>query len=117
MNDNTILRIKVPAHLYESVKAQLTLDEAKGKQNLGAGMEVVKGEATSSSDKPKAKTKKSPAPKAKKAKAPEMKDDVPHDGMKKVEKKERSLDELKAAHKMLGEMIAEMEGHKKEGEE
>lgn len=28
MNDNTILRIKVPAHLYESVKAQLTLNEA-----------------------------------------------------------------------------------------
>jgi hypothetical protein len=27
MNDNTILRIKVPAHLYESVKAQLTLKE------------------------------------------------------------------------------------------
>ena len=29
MNDNTILRIKVPAHLYESVKEQLTLTEAK----------------------------------------------------------------------------------------
>ena len=29
MNDNTILRIKVPAHLYESVKKQLTLTEAK----------------------------------------------------------------------------------------
>jgi len=28
MNDKTILRIKVPAHLYESVKAQLTLKEA-----------------------------------------------------------------------------------------
>ena len=28
MNDNTILRIKVPAHLYESVKKQLTLTEA-----------------------------------------------------------------------------------------
>lgn len=43
MNDNTILRIKVPAHLYESVKQQLTLNEAKkGKHNYGAGMEVVK---------------------------------------------------------------------------
>ena len=43
MNDNTILRIKVPAHLYESVKEQLTLSEAKkGKHNLGAGMELVK---------------------------------------------------------------------------
>ncbi len=43
MNDNTILRIKVPAHLYESVKEQLTLSEAKkGTHNLGAGMELVK---------------------------------------------------------------------------
>jgi hypothetical protein len=42
MNDNTILRIKVPAHLYESVKEQLTLKEAKGKAHYGAGMEVVK---------------------------------------------------------------------------
>jgi hypothetical protein len=31
MNDNTILRIKVPAHLYESVKAQLTLKESKNR--------------------------------------------------------------------------------------
>ncbi len=42
MNDNTILRIKVPAHLYESVKEQLTLNEAKNKPHYGAGMEVVK---------------------------------------------------------------------------
>jgi hypothetical protein len=42
MNDNTVLRIKVPAHLYESVKKQLTLKEAKGKTHYGAGMEVVK---------------------------------------------------------------------------
>jgi hypothetical protein len=31
MNDNTILRIKVPAHLYESVKKQLTLKESKNR--------------------------------------------------------------------------------------
>ena len=31
MNDNTVLRIKVPAHLYESVKEQLTLKESKKK--------------------------------------------------------------------------------------
>jgi hypothetical protein len=43
MNDNTILRIKVPAHLYESVKEQLTITEAKkAGHNYGAGMEVVK---------------------------------------------------------------------------
>ena len=57
MNDNTILRIKVPAHLYESVKEQLTLKEAKAKPHYGAGMEVVK----------------------------EKKMKVPKDGMKKVE--------------------------------
>jgi hypothetical protein len=43
MTDNTILRIKVPAHLYESVKKQLTINEAKkAGSNYGAGMEVVK---------------------------------------------------------------------------
>jgi len=43
MNDNTILRIKVPAHLYESVKEQLTINEAKKSgHNYGAGMEIVK---------------------------------------------------------------------------
>lgn len=35
MNDNTILRIKVPAHLYESVKEQLTLKEAKSAKAFG----------------------------------------------------------------------------------
>ena len=34
MNDNTILRIKVPAHLYESVKEQLSLTEAKKQTDL-----------------------------------------------------------------------------------
>ncbi len=58
MNDNTILRIKVPAHLYESVKEQLTLTEAKkAGHNYGSGMEVVK----------------------------EKKMKAPKDGMKKVE--------------------------------
>jgi predicted mannosyl-3-phosphoglycerate phosphatase (HAD superfamily) len=86
MNDNTILRIKVPAHLYESVKAQLTLNEAKkGGHNYGAGMEVVK----------------------------EKKIKTPKDGMKKIEemnhdKKDRSLDELKAAKAKLDKKIEEM---------
>lgn len=66
MNDNTILRIKVPAHLYESVKEQLTLSEAKkGKHNLGAGMEIVK----------------------------EKKMKTPKDGMKKVEETKDELQE------------------------
>jgi len=104
MNDNTILRIKVPAHLYEAVKAQLTLNEAKGKHNLGAGMEVVKEKKASApkADKPKA----SAAPKKEKM-------EVPKDGMKKVEKKGRSVEELKLAYEVLGEMIAEMEKDKK----
>ena len=94
MNDNTILRIKVPAHLYESVKKQLTITEAKkGAHNLGAGMELVK----------------------------EKKMKVPKDGMKKVEetieetnenmeKKTRTLDELKKAKDALDKKIHEMEG-------
>ena len=65
MNDNTILRIKVPAHLYESVKEQLTLNEAKNKPHYGAGMEVVK----------------------------EKKMKTPKDGMKKME--EAPKDEVK----------------------
>jgi TolA-binding protein len=89
MNDNTILRIKVPAHLYESVKKQLTLTEAKkGGHNYGAGMEVVK----------------------------EKKMSIPPDGMKKVKgevkddkNKGHSLEELKDAHKKLSGKIEEME--------
>ena len=66
MNDNTVLRIKVPAHLYESVKEQLTLSEAKkGKHNLGAGMELVK----------------------------EKKMKTPKDGMKKMEETKDELQE------------------------
>lgn len=90
MNDNTILRIKVPAHLYESVKEQLTLNEAKSKPHYGAGMEVVK----------------------------EKKMKTPPDGMKKVEKadktekapvKERTLEELKMAKEAIEKKIQEME--------
>jgi hypothetical protein len=35
MNDNTILRIKVPAHLYESVKEQLTVSKAPKEMSHG----------------------------------------------------------------------------------
>ena len=70
MNDNTILRIKVPAHLYEAVKAQLTLKEAK--QNFGTkDMKPVKGQkaAGAASDKPKASAPKKTTA-SKKAEAP-----------------------------------------------
>jgi len=90
MNDNTILRIKVPAHLYESVKEQLTLNEAKGANSYG-GWTVVK----------------------------EKKMKIPKDGMKKVEeadkmdeapaKKERTLEELKMAKEAIEKKIQEME--------
>ena len=125
INDNTILRIKVPAHLYESVKAQLTLDEAKGKKNFGAGMEEVKVKKTSggTSDKPK-KTSARKADKPKKANAPvrvtpdEVKADKDVPGMGLTEKKkERSLEELKAAYEAIGKMIAEMEAPVKEAKE
>ncbi len=102
MNDNTILRIKVPAHLYEAVKAQLTLNEAKGKKMFGAGMEEVKGQKASgdSSDKPKAR--KSDKPKASAA---------------TKEKKKPSIEEIKKLHEFLGGIIAEMEKTKKPVEE
>jgi hypothetical protein len=90
MNDNTILRIKVPAHLYESVKKQLTLTEAKKGGKTYGDWTVVK---------------------EKKA---------PKDGMKKVEemkdgKKDRSLDELKAVKEKLEKKINEMENAPKDG--
>lgn len=53
LSDDTLLRIRVPKALYEGIKAKLTLEEAKGKSNFGAGMEVVKEKKSASSDKPK----------------------------------------------------------------
>jgi uncharacterized membrane protein YdfJ with MMPL/SSD domain len=84
MNDNTILRIKVPANLYESVKKQLTLTEAKKGGKTYGDWTVVKEKK------------------------------LPKDGMKKVEemkdgKKDRSLDELKKAKDALDKKIQEME--------
>ena len=101
MDNNTILRIKVPAHLYESVKEQLSLTEAK-KQNYGAGYSVVK-------------EKKMAVPKED---VEEVEEGIPNDGMKKVEetkdtemeKKTRSLEELKAAKAKLDKKIKQMEG-------
>ena len=118
MNDNTILRIKVPAHLYEAVKAQLTLNEAKGKHNLGAGMEVVK-EKKAASDKPKAPKKANAPQKAtgaiydketsKLGAGVSETKKTPKDGHKKM-----GLEELKALAEMLKSQIAEMEKHEEE---
>ena len=98
MNDNTILRIKVPAHLYESVKEQLTLKEAKkGGHNYGAGMEVVKEK--------KMKTPKDGMHKVEEEKVEEMKD-----GKNNV----RSLEELMKAKEKLENKINEMKKAPKE---
>ena len=51
MNDKTRIRIAVPAHLYESVKKQLTLKE--GKQNFGGDFTVVKEKKAPTESKPK----------------------------------------------------------------
>lgn len=119
INENTIIRVKVPKHLYESVKAQLTLGEGKSDYGM-PGSKTIKEKKTGDGPKKSSapKDKKPAAPKSEKAKAPEKEAKAPHDGMKKAkapEKKERTLDELKKIHEMLGERIAEMEGsHKKE---
>jgi hypothetical protein len=57
MNNNTILRIKVPAHLYESVKNQLTLKEGKSSKSFG-DWTVVKEKKTSDSGSKKETPKK-----------------------------------------------------------
>jgi hypothetical protein len=108
MNDNTILRIKVPAHLYETVKAQLTLKEAK--QNFGTkDMKPVKGQkaAGAASDKPKATKPAAP----KKDMAPKEEAKVPKDGHKKM-----GLEELKALAELLNNEITKLEekSHDKE---
>jgi hypothetical protein len=103
MNDNTILRIKVPAHLYESVKKQLTLNEAKKSgHNYGAGMEVVKEK--------KMKAPKDGMKKIEEEQVEEMKDD---------KEKGHSLEELMKVKKHLEKKINEMEASKdkvKEGD-
>ncbi len=100
MNDNTILRIKVPAHLYESVKAQLTLTEAKKGGKAYGDWTVVKEK----------KAPKDGMKKIEEEKVEEMKDD---------KKKVHSLEELMKAKKHLEKKINEMEASKdevKEGE-
>ena len=62
MNDNTRIRIKVPAHLYESVKKKLTLKEGKSDFSGGAYTQPVK-EKKSPSSKPKVEGVKNSSPK------------------------------------------------------
>ena len=98
MNDNTILRIKVPAHLYESVKEQLTINEAaKAKKQYGAEFSVVKEKK---------------APKKGMEKVEEINNIEETDN--KMEMKAKTLDELKVAKDQIEKKIAEMEEAKKE---
>lgn len=126
MNDKTILRIRVPKHLYESVKAQLTLKEAKDTYGVPEGT-VIKEKKTSS-DGPK----KSSAPK--KANAPvrvtqdnavkadretgKMGASVSEKKLPKAGHKKMGVEELKSLAEMLKQQIAEMEGKEsvKEGD-
>jgi hypothetical protein len=105
MNNNTILRIKVPAHLYESVKEQLSLTEAK-KQNYGAGYSVVKEK----------KARKDGMQKVEEidyvpGSNPDIDDKTASNALSGIKKetKTRSLEELKAAMANLGKKIKQME--------
>jgi hypothetical protein len=118
MNDNTILRIKVPAHLYESVKKSLTLKEAK--QNFGMpGSTTIKEKKAPKGDKPKkaATPKSDSSPKKtapKKAMTPK-KEEAKGEMKKEAGKKEYSLEELNMYKEMLDNRIAKLqEGEKNE---
>lgn len=109
MNDNTILRIHVPAKLYESVKKQLTLKEAKGDMSGGAYTEVVKEK------KPGSTPKASSGPKAPKS-------DTAATPASEVESKETSpktfdVKKLKEFKAMLEAMISKMEESKEGSKE
>jgi hypothetical protein len=111
MNDNTILRIKVPANLYESVKKQLTLTEAKkAGHNYGAGMEVVKEKKMKTPGMHKVEEMK-PAS----SNPSDMGIDIvdaPGGIVNKEAKKGRSLEELVKAKKHLEKKIEEMSAPK-----
>ena len=62
MNDNTIIRIKVPAHLYESVKAKLMIKEETSQlqklEEAKAKIEKMISEAKKADPKKAAEDKK-----------------------------------------------------------
>jgi hypothetical protein len=92
MNDNTIIRIKVPAHLYESVKAKLMVKEdASPLQKLEeakAKIEKMISEAKKADPKKAAEDKKKADEKKKKeAEAKKVADKKAADKKKADEKK------------------------------
>jgi hypothetical protein len=98
MNDKTRLRIKVPSHLYESVKKQLALKEGQSNFSGGAYTETVKEKKTPSS-----------APKAEGVKS---KPTSP-----KEEGKEKTIEERVATlENLMKELVKEKKLIKKESE-
>ncbi len=103
MKDSTRIRIKVPAHLYESVKAQLTLRE--GKQNFGMpGSTTVKEKK--STDGPKSKPMS-----GKTSGEGEVKEEMSIE--ERVMQLEKTLEELKKGMRSKEEVV-EGEDEKKE---
>lgn len=114
INENTIIRVRVPKELYESVKAQLTLKEAKNTYGVPEGTvikEKKKSDGPEKSSAPKAKNPSTPKTheKAKAPKAPQKETGASETKMKKVKKNGISLEELKFLHELLGEKIGQME--------
>jgi hypothetical protein len=111
MNDNTRIRIKVPAHLYESVKKKLTLKEGKGNFSGGAYTETVKEKkAEGGSNGPSSPKPKSDA--APKSKAPSSKtEETPE---KTLEERVAALEELLDSYKKKKEEKTKKEGFEDE---
>jgi hypothetical protein len=116
MKDSTIIRIKVPANLYESVKEQLKLQEGKNDFGMPGSTTIKEKKYSSGDSKPKKKTESKKADSGKEKKAETKKDNapkeeakIPKDGMKKVKSKKLKLSELKKMYEILGEKIAKME--------
>jgi hypothetical protein len=91
MNDNTIIRIKVPAHLYESVKAKLMVKEETSQlqklEEAKAKIEKMISEAKKSDDKKAEDKKKAEEKKKKEAEAKKVADKKAADKKKAEEKK------------------------------
>lgn len=93
MNDKTRIRIKVPAHLYESVKKQLMIKEGKGNFSGGAYTETVKEKKSESSPK------SSPS-------APKSTSSKPASSKLEGETEEKTLEErMKSLEEMVREIV------------
>ena len=97
MNDNTRIRIAVPAHLYESVKKQLTLKEAYKDSTYS---QPVKEKKNTGGSKPKVEGMKS-------SKAPKM----------EAEKTEKTVEERLDALEKMVKAMAKDKSVKEEGME